>query len=500
MLDARDLPDGQSLSTDICIVGAGAAGIALALEFIGSGLRVLLIEAGGLRSEQEPPGPAQTLDDGLHDEHPPRRIFGGAEGERSSVGMLFDIADFEPRAQFADSGWPFPADSLRPFYARALTLTETAGAAGAAAPSVPAAETAAPLIEGFVSASFVTGAPDRPLAADFGKRFADRLRKAGEVCVLLHATATELRTDAGGGAVAALTLRTASGKTLEVNASQFVLAAGALDTARLLLAQRDALGNGHDTVGRYCLIPLEGSIGTLSLARPAAGLLRAKRADSPGRRPLLLDAQAQRHLRIGSFGLRLHPLPPAPAGRLSTALWQRPKILHYRVDFIAEQQAHPANRVSLGEGQDAFGLPRLRVDWRCSAADRDTVRRGLGQFADDVRQSGIGSFDYDAAALDELLGRLGAHGARLLGTARIGADPRSSVADAQCRVHGVANLFVAGAAALPSCPAADPLLTLIALSLRLADHLKALEAQATAPAPPELPPAPQKPKKTTALG
>ena len=68
--------------------------------------------------------------------------------------------------------------------------------------------------------------------------------------------------------------------------------------------------------------------------------------------------------------------------------------------------------------------------------------------------------------------RYGAYGGHHIGTARMGSDPNSSVVDADCRVHGIANLYVDGAATIPTSSQANPTLTLVALSLRMAEHLK----------------------------
>ena len=117
-------------------------------------------------------------------------------------------------------------------------------------------------------------------------------------------------------------------------------------------------------------------------------------------------------------------------------------------------------------------MPRIRVDWRYAAGDVDTVRRAIALLAQDINASGLGRFDYDPATVEFEMTRYGAYGGHHIGTARMGVDPRTSVVDADCRVHGVHNLYIAGAAVFPTSSQANPTLTLVALALRLAAHLK----------------------------
>lgn len=121
-------------------------------------------------------------------------------------------------------------------------------------------------------------------------------------------------------------------------------------------------------------------------------------------------------------------------------------------------------------------MPRLNVDWRYTAGDVDTVQRSLALLREDFQQSGVGSFDYDPSAVEFEMTRYGAYGGHHIGTARMGNDPKSSVVDEDCRVHGVGNLFVSGSASFPTSSQANPTLTVVALSLRMAEYLKGLLA------------------------
>jgi len=149
----------------------------------------------------------------------------------------------------------------------------------------------------------------------------------------------------------------------------------------------------------------------------------------------------------------------------------RNRTNRFSLEMHGEQIPRADSRVTLTERTDALGLPRLRIDWRYSREDIESMGRTLDLIAQELERSGAGRLDYDRATLEEDLLRFGAYGGHHIGTARMGSDPRTSVVDADCRVHSVDNLFVAGSAAFPTSSQANPTLTLIALALRLGQHL-----------------------------
>jgi choline dehydrogenase-like flavoprotein len=104
----------------------------------------------------------------------------------------------------------------------------------------------------------------------------------------------------------------------------------------------------------------------------------------------------------------------------------------------------------------------------------DTVRREIELLAGEIDRSGLGRFEYDPASIEHEMTRYGAYGGHHIGTARMGADVRASVVNPDCRVHTVENLFISGSATFPTSSQANPTLTIVAMSLRLAAHLKGL--------------------------
>jgi len=546
ILDANDLPDGTSLQADICIIGAGAAGIAMALRFIGDRRQVLVLESGGLKPERATQDlyAGTVVDERLHS--PPdryrQRRFGGTTTIWGGRCMPLDPIDFEARDYLPHSGWPIGLSDLAPYYPDANTLCE----AGEFKYTVEEAfePPPRPMIEGFSSPNFTTDSIERfSCPTDFGARYGGRLREAANVRVLLHANVTSLQLEESGQRVRAARVRTLRGRGFEVSAARFVLATGGLEVARLLLASRDVqpqgIGNRHDAVGRYYMCHLAGTVGALTIDRPLGAVWNGYDVSDEGvycRRRIALTAAAQRQHGIGNFIARLHhPRITDPAHRnailsllylakfmipyeygkrlhgeerASFSTWLRhvgnvaagpfdaagfalhmlkdrkfaqrkypsiiikPKANLFSLDFHGEQQPNPSSRVSLGETVDALGMPRLSIDWRYTALDVDTVGRSLALLQSDLRRGGVGELEFDPASLEGEITRYGAYGGHHLGTARMGTDPRTSVVDGDCRVHGVGNLFVAGAAVFPTSSQANPTLTIVALAMRLAQTLK----------------------------
>lgn len=554
---ADAIGNGERLRCDVCVVGAGPAGIPLALTLAERGLSVLLLESG---TEVEDAA-TQALYEGevadarLHsppDKYRQRRL-GGSSTIWGGRCMPFDRHDFDRRAQVPHSGWPIGWDDLAPYYVEANGWAEAGRFAYDAAEAF--GPDAAPLIQGFASERVRTDGLERfSCPTDFGRRYAERMRLAPKLRLLLGANCTAIRLQSGGAAVRELEVTTLAGTRFSVRARATVLAAGGLETARLLLASRDVMahgvGNLHDVVGRYYMCHVAGSIGTLTLHGKPSVVRHGYEVSPDGiycRRRLAVTPQEQQRLGLANavarlhfpritdpahrngvlsglflarglisyeYGKRLNDGPRTSAGRyarhllnvasdpLDTAAfllhWVNKRTLAQRkfpsvilrnrtnrfsLEMHGEQMPRADSRVTLSDRRDALGMPRLRVDWRYGQDDIDSMRGTLDVMAEEFERSGVGRFEYDRDTLEDDLMRFGAYGGHHIGTARMGTDVRTSVVNADCRLHSVRDLYVAGSAVFATSSQANPTLTLIALSLRLADHLsKRLPAERRMPA------------------
>jgi len=119
-------------------------------------------------------------------------------------------------------------------------------------------------------------------------------------------------------------------------------------------------------------------------------------------------------------------------------------------------------------------MPRAKLDWRLTELDKRSMRTFYQLLGREMGRTGTGRVQIRDWLLsdDRTWPSFISGGWHHMGTTRMSADPKQGVVDANCRVHGLANLYIAGAAVYPTAGAVNPTLTLVALSLRLADHLK----------------------------
>lgn len=509
-IDARTLPNGSVLEADLCIVGAGAAGITMALEWIGSRHKVLLLEGGGLEYEPAiqdlyrgenvglPYYPLQAAR--LH-------YFGGTTGHWAGFCSTLDAIDFEKREWVPHSGWPIRRPELDRFYARAHPLLELGPYEYSASDWQRRDPTLIPLpLDSRVmwTKMWQFSPPTR-----FGARYRAAVIAASNVHLYTHANVCELEAHESLGGIEGLRVRTLDGKELRARARCYVLACCSIQNARLLLASNRrapaGLGNAHDLVGRFFMEHIEIPSGNLALApSPAVNtkMYALEFGRTRARGELALSAAAQREHRILNGTVSLEPGAPDEVAK-STFQWGTPERLAARREWEArgkagpppagfsespaggsplffhvmtrqEQAPNPESRVLLSTERDALGMPRAKLDWRLTALDR----RSFGVFYEvmgrELGRSGAGrvqQLDWVTREDDTWPTTLSG-GWHHMGTTRMHDDPRSGVVDANCRVHGLANLYVAGASVYPTGGAANPTLTLVALSLRLSDHLK----------------------------
>jgi choline dehydrogenase-like flavoprotein len=512
LIPARELADETTLEADLCIVGAGAAGIAMARELAGGRLRVAILAGGGEAFRHATQLLYHGRNVGRESFAPGKsrfRMLGGSTTRWSAQCRPLDTVDFEARPGLPHTGWPFDRRHLEPFYRRAATVCHLDDwrlwERGVVEP-----------------VRYRHGWP-----TDFAAAFGCELRAASNIRLLLDVHALELVAE--GGRVVGVEATTGDGRHVHIAASCYALACGGIENARLLLASTrnaaNGMGNDHDLVGRFfmdhpffwggelvlvrpedaaALEVLEGYEGAgrvqrahgafalTEAARRAEGLNGAavffvRRAAHKTSATFLSaggvalsrvgDVLSHRELPDGRLARNLRRLANRPgeaarslAERIGGALAPR-AVLAAR--FTYEALPNPHSRVMLDRRRrDRFGMPHVEVDWRLAEGDRrgpDRLRAELGRV---LAEAGIGRLEFRAelASDGHPIGVDG--GKHHMGTTRMHDDPRHGVVDADCRVHGIANLFVAGSSVFPTGGYVNPTLTLVALSLRLADHLK----------------------------
>ncbi|MEM7114367.1 MAG: FAD-dependent oxidoreductase [Chloroflexota bacterium] len=562
IIDARTLSAAERVETDICIVGAGAAGIALAHEFIGKSQKVVLLESGGFDFDADTQSLYAGDNTGL--QYFPLngarlRYFGGTTNHWGGYCQPLGDIDFEQRDWIPHSGWPVNRADLAAYYARAQDLLgldpdgwETDF--WTAQDRFPAWA----LNDERIITRVAQISPE-PIRR-FGKHYRDAVTTAVNIDTYLHANVTQIVTNESGQQVDHVEVTTLEGNQFVVAAKQFVLAAGGLENPRLLLLsdrqQTNGLGNEHDLVGRFfmehprfdaaTIIPTNPNLpvgfyslhkvngksikGYLSLSQAAQReeelvdvQVRMKpvyseayasafdSADVVSLRAIMKMFQGKRsfddfgrHFRnvvadLGSFQSLFAPSAPFPVVNpfAVSKLRQIEEIDQLLVDYLGDvaifgfeelfnwipvehievltridQAPNPNSRITLTDERDRLGQRKAKLHWELTELDKRSVLRTLELIGNELGRSGLGRLRIDLE--DDLTtwpdGVRG--GYHHMGTTRMNDDPTQGVVDGNCQVHGIGNLYIAGSSVFPTGGLGTPTLTLLALTLRLADRLQ----------------------------
>jgi choline dehydrogenase-like flavoprotein len=528
-IDTRSVEQDMVVETTVCIVGAGVAGITLALEMEKLGIDACLLESGGFKPDEETRdlyrgenvGIPYTFADGSRS-----RYLGGSSNCWGGWCRPLDPWDFDKRDWVAHSGWPFGLDELAPYYARTHSLLKLGPNNFDPAHWEQAIDRRdvrrLPFVTGNVRDTIAHFSPP----ARFGKLYRKDLEQSQRVRVFLYANALDIETDAQAATVSRIPVATLTGRRMAVKAKLFVLATGGIENARLLLAsnkiQAAGLGNGNDLVGRFFMdhprlmsgsvrftkawarnklydikyhyqntsVSAHGTYISSQFALTPEVLQRERLLNSrvwffslfygegsAGAEALirckqgLLDKdQPGWRLRDDLATIAAHPIDTVGFG-LTRLLQPRSMITDVKFQAIVEAQPDRDSRVTLSSQLDNLGMPRVKVDWRLGDLVRRTFDRTFALLGEELQKTGVADVTLDPP----LEGR--SWPAELegtwhhMGTTRMHDSPREGVVDRNCKVHGISNLYVAGSSVFPTVGANFPTITLTALALRLSAHV-----------------------------
>jgi choline dehydrogenase-like flavoprotein len=516
IVDARDFDGPQELECDLCIIGAGAAGISLAREFVGRSEQVIILESGGLDFDWDTQALAKGRNVGIGShalEATRLRYFGGTSNHWGGTCRPLDASDFQSRPWIPHSGWPITRQQLEPFYARAQEVLQLGPFDYDVAPMERAIGPALPMPPGGLETAIFRQSPPTRL----GHVYREEVRNAENVRAVLHANVLEIVSNESGDTVQSVRGTTLDGKALQVRSRSYVMAAGGIENARLLLlsdrVNSRGLGNQHDLVGRYFMDHPIWVAGLLQLANdntpvtlyqkndfhghlvkgfltPSNSLAEAKALVNCGIRPgyerMIYVSQGVHSFREITDAFRELSVPDDLSthvrnvmddfGAVSTDAYSRwiarkGDARGLGINFWTEASPNPDSRVTLGSEIDALGQRKVVLDWRLNESDLTSVKQVLTQFGQALGQTGLGriklNFDPGEGWPERMSGSY-----HHMGTTRMHDDPKQGVVDANCRVHGLENLHVAGSSVFTTSGQANPTLTIVALALRLADHLK----------------------------
>ena len=510
-IDARSVTSETLVGTDLCIVGGGAAGITLARELASSSFGVVLLESGSTAFEHD----TQELYVGRNIGRPyldlatcRLRYFGGTTNHWGGWCAPLNEVDFEEREGFPYSGWPFDKAHLDPWYRRAHEVCRL-GAYDYGLTSWNISPQDIP--EPFRGPHFISKI-SRSNPTRFGTAYKPDLDGPPRVTVYLNANAVGFDTNEAGTEVQELRVAALSGTRFRVRARIYVLAAGGIENARLLLLSGKSdkgLGNERDLVGRFFMVHLTYSGGAIAVSDPYINVNFANSLAQPHDFFLYigLSDETMRAIKLPNFrftveykfanviravdALKRLADTNDPEGRwvdVQKVVRDLDGLAKYSVRKAfslqampieamilhcdSEQLPNPESRVSLGSKRDALGLREVVLDWRLTAEDKRNVNAVHRLLGAEVGRAAFGRLRYmldedDSIWPEDLRGN-----EHHMGTTRMHRDPAKGVVDENCRVHGLANLYVAGSSVFPTGGVANPTLTIVTLALRLADHIK----------------------------
>jgi choline dehydrogenase-like flavoprotein len=528
----NELPD--YFRCDVCIIGAGPAGITIARELSGGSLRVTVLESGGTQRQEatdalneiESFGWPRVADQWLVR----NRVLGGSSSTWTGRCAPFDEIDLQYRDWVPYSGWPFDLNELIPYLDRSanylglgfgsgFTDDRVWALSGHRQPKVrPDPEKLLPMFWQY-SRDPITG--DRV-------RFARRLETelGPNITVITNATALRINATKSGTALESVEFA-AEGRRWLLPARTVVLCGGGIENARLLLCSDNVmpngLGNSKDIVGRFLMDHPRTPVATFSAAQAKAVLSQFHMF-----RSRTAGANLYHH------GMRLSPAIQRSEQLLNTSIWVREHRLwpHQRkgpggsqdgltrfprearedgsirrdfrevladvglraydfkkniisrrgpakklqgltLDAMCEQRPDRDSRLTLSDRRDHLGMRISRVDWRVSEEEARSLRRITELTVEYLHRVGIGSPVIAEWVRDgAMFPETVRDAAHPTGTTRMADNPARGVVDANCQVHGIDGLFIGGSSVFPTSGHANSTQMIVALALRLADTLK----------------------------
>jgi len=515
-LSASEAP--AQFTFDLCVVGTGAAGLAIASEMLGAPLSVVLVESGGLDFEP----PTQSLYDvaisGLP--HPGStegrfRILGGSTTKWGGQALPLMPSDFEQRDWVRNSGWPISFEDLQPYYERACRFLQV-DRFNFDRDLFAYLRTRQPSFDReHLWYHFSKWSP----IANLRERYVPCIRASKNITLLLHANLMQIDLAEGRNRVDSIEVRSLQGRKATLRAKAFVLCVGGIETARLLLVNDrqvpTGIGNECDLVGRFFQDHPSAFVGWLNSSNPARtqqvfnvfhkrGLKYSVRCTATPEwqrdhktlnismgATFVQDGSSLQDAKDVYVALRQGQFTADLPHKLMRTLLRPASALlpayHYfvrgrtftpaarmRIGVTSEQEPNPESRILLSDATDKLGMRRADVRWKLTDLTLHTIRQFARTLSEEFRRASLGEIALETWVLEDSSDWTNhvTDQYHHVGTARMHDSPRQGVVDRNCRVHGVTNLFIGSSAVFPTSGHSNPTLTIIALSIRMADRLR----------------------------
>lgn len=465
----------SSFRPRVCVVGSGPAGITVARKLAAAGVPVAIFEAGGSDysdASQEFYKGAVVGDPYFDLDITRLRYLGGASNHWAGWCRELDAVDFEPKAWAPDTGWPIRRADLEPYFEEVRGILELD-------PFRPDRE---------VSDDIRWVQLIKSPAVRFGEKYRPEIEASQAIALVLDTYVTQLHGD--GTQVTGAAVWSGARDQGVFSADYFVVATGGLENSRLLLWSNERANGGvvpqAEALGRFWLEHPHFEAGDAILADPGEFEVDDTYEAFFSPTPAAMERKG-----ILNFGIRLVETPyhgvkslladlactaPGTAEWMATSLSNNLRCAA-QLHVAWEQAPLAANRVTLSRTErDALGIPRIELIWRKSELERRTVTEAIRLFGETLARQNLGRVrmadwlkngeDYPTT--------METAGHHHMGGTRMGEDAAKSVVDADCRVHGMRNLFIGGSSVFPTSGQCNPTTTITTLAVRLGEHLSKL--------------------------
>lgn len=468
---------------DLCICGAGVAGISIAIRAGESGKKVAIFEGGDENYSKESQAlyaASSTLESYSAASNACRlRYLGGTSNHWAGRCRPFESFDFEHRDYFEMPGWPIAYEELEKYTHEAnlvLDLEENQAFESASEP------------QSWQSDKFVLDRAQMSPPTRFKEKYFDQLVASENIVLFTNANLTDISLDSEHGYVKHLKIENFVDDSYHFSGNQTVLAMGAIENARLLLnsntQQESGIGNQFDFVGRCFMEHFNVNFGRFATDHEFM--------QPEQRLGLFSTREFSLEHKIGSSNIRYVVVNnPKSYGRtkflkkyFSDMVCQSASVTETARQYVnfecpgvgligtlTEQSPNRESRVRLSNDVQRFGLRNTVVEYKINELDRRTIRTNALESAKEFARLNFGRVQLSDFVLDKDKEIDFVAHCHQMGTTRMSADPQNGVVDSNCKVFGLENLYIAGSSVFSTGGGNNPTYPLVQLALRLADHL-----------------------------
>ncbi len=455
-----------------CIVGTGPAGMAVALQLAHAGVKVVMLEAGSdeITADSQEFYQGKVEGDYYFDLDVTRiRLLGGCSNHWAGWCRVLDAHDFEQRDWIPDSGWPIRRTDIEPYFELTRMMLDLVPFR----PNVPVSDD--------IDWVQLIKSP----AVHVGEKYRKDLEASLHIAVVMNTMAHELTGD--GKRVTGANVWSQGKDAGSITAEHFIVCTGGLENSRLLLWSNEKSNGG--------VVPNAAALGKYWMEHPqfepADAILfdtSAFEFDETNEAFFSPTPAAMQRLGIANFGARVIQQPyPGFKALVADLACYAPDTSEWIASGLGahlrcaaqiylgwEQAPVETNRITLSQDErDAAGVPRIVLHWKKGSLERKTMVEGLRLFGETLAAKDLGRLRFEEWVLNsesypdnqEIAGH------HHMGGTRMGTDPLKSVVDANCKVHGMENLWIGGSSVFTTSGQCNPTTTLTALALRLGDHL-----------------------------